>query len=52
MGIIFAAIVVAAIVAGIAAYQLYKSKKAVTAGNVVAEVKADASTIKSDVAKP
>jgi hypothetical protein len=38
------------IVAGVAAYQLYKAKKAVTAASVIAQVKADAPVVKADVA--
>jgi hypothetical protein len=38
------------IVAGVAAYRLYKAKKAVTAASVVAQVKADALAAKADVA--
>ena len=49
MGIIAVAIVVAVIVAGYAVYQLVKSKKAVTVGNIETTVKADASAVKADV---
>lgn len=48
--IIVAGIVAALAVAGYVVYQLVKAKKAVTVADVVAEVKADASTVKADVA--
>ena len=51
MGIVTIVVVVAVIVAAVGAYQLYKSKKAVTVANVVAEVKTDAATVASDVKK-
>lgn len=37
------------IVAVVAAYQLYKAKKAVTAAAVEAQVKADAAAVKADL---
>jgi hypothetical protein len=51
MSLIVIAVVVGVAVVGYAVYQLVKSKKAVTVGNVVSAVKADASTVKSDVKK-
>jgi hypothetical protein len=49
MSVIVAAVVVGVAVLGYVVYQLVKSKKAVTIGDAVAAVKADASAIKSDV---
>jgi hypothetical protein len=51
MGIIAIAIGAGIIVAGIAVYQLVKSKKAVTVASVEATVKADAATVKADAKK-
>jgi hypothetical protein len=51
MGIIAIAIGAGIIVAGIAVYQLVKSKKAVTVAGVVSTVKTDAAAVKSDVKK-
>jgi hypothetical protein len=51
MSLIVIAVVVGVAVVGYAVYQLVKSKKAVTVGNVVTAVKADASAVKSDVKK-
>ena len=42
MSIIVAAIVIGVIVVGVGAYQVYKAKKAMTAGNIVTAVKSDA----------
>jgi predicted negative regulator of RcsB-dependent stress response len=43
--------VVVLIVAAVAAYQVFKSKKAVTASSVVAQASADVAAVKSDVKK-
>jgi hypothetical protein len=51
MSIIGFVFVVGFLVAGYAAYQLYKNHKAVTAANVLAQAKADAATVQSDVKK-
>ena len=51
MSIIAVAVVVGLAIVGYAVYQLVKSKKAVTVGNVVSAVKADAADVKSDVKK-
>ncbi len=50
MSLITLAVVGAAIVVGIAVYQLVKSKKAVTVASVEAAVKADAAAVKADAA--
>jgi hypothetical protein len=51
MSLLAIGLVVALAVAAYAVYQLVKAKKAVTVGNVVSAVKADAETVKSDAKK-
>jgi hypothetical protein len=51
MSIIAIVVVVGVVAVGYAVYQLVKSKKAVTVGNVVTAVKTDAAAVKTDVKK-
>ena len=50
MSIIADVLIVVAVVAAVVVYQLVKSKKAVTVGDVKAQVSTDAAAVKSDVA--